>query len=36
MFGFSLVALSLGFGVGLVIGWNVLPQPAWIRRIFFR
>lgn len=36
MFGFSLVALSIGFGVGLVIGWNVLPQPTWVRSLWER
>ena len=23
--------LVLGFLVGLVIGWNFLPQPVWIK-----
>lgn len=31
---------ALGFVAGLVVGWNVLPQPAWVlalwRRIFPR
>lgn len=21
-----------GAALGLVIGWNVLPQPAWVKR----
>jgi hypothetical protein len=34
MFGFSLGALTVGFAVGLVVGWNVLPQPKWVKRAF--
>lgn len=26
--------LIFGFVVGLIIGWNILPQPAWIKRIW--
>jgi hypothetical protein len=22
--------MLLGFGVGLVVGWNFLKQPAWV------
>lgn len=22
--------LVIGFAVGLVVGWNFLPQPAWV------
>jgi len=22
------------FGFGLAIGWNVLPQPEWVRRLY--
>ena len=32
MAGFS--GLTVGFVVGLIIGWNVLPQPKWIRNIW--
>ena len=24
------------FGAGLVVGWNLLPQPAWIKAIYDR
>lgn len=30
----SLVLMALGFGVGLLIGWNVLPQPKWAKRLW--
>jgi hypothetical protein len=23
--------LALGLAIGLVIGWNFLPQPVWIK-----
>lgn len=26
--------LVIGFIIGLIIGWNVLPQPKWIRNIW--
>lgn len=26
--------LVLAFMVGLLIGWNVLPQPAWIKSLY--
>lgn len=26
-----MVSLGLGFVVGLVVGWNFLPQPAWVK-----
>lgn len=26
--------LSIGFVVGLVIGWNVLPQPQWVLDLY--
>jgi len=26
--------LILGFVVGLIIGWNVLPQPQWAKNLW--
>lgn len=26
--------LVIGFVVGLIIGWNVLPQPQWAKNIW--
>ena len=26
--------LVIGFIVGLIIGWNVLPQPQWIKNLW--
>jgi hypothetical protein len=26
--------LLMGFAAGLVVGWNFLPQPAWIKNLF--
>jgi hypothetical protein len=31
-----MVALALGFAVGLVVGWNLLPQPDWALAIYER
>ena len=29
MFGFL-----LGVAVGLVVGWNLLPQPTWVSNLY--
>lgn len=29
-----LVFGSLCFGAGLIVGWNVLPQPQWVQRLY--
>ena len=26
----------IGMGVGLVVGWNVLPQPKWVQSLYSR
>ena len=26
--------LLIGFAAGLVVGWNFLPQPGWIKNLF--
>lgn len=37
MFGLSLLATALiAAGAGLVLGWFVLPEPAFIRRFWIR
>lgn len=28
--------LAVGFVVGLVIGWNLLPQPDWVRDLWVK
>jgi hypothetical protein len=28
--------LLVGFAAGLVVGWNVLPQPVWVRNLYDR
>ena len=28
--------LLIGIGVGLIVGWNLMPQPRWIERIYIR
>ena len=25
--------LLIGVAIGLVIGWNFLPQPEWVKRL---
>ena len=27
---------ALGVGAGLIIGWNVLPQPIWVQKLYLR
>lgn len=22
------------FGAGLIVGWNLLPQPEWVERLY--
>lgn len=31
-----MIELALGFVAGLVIGWNLLPQPEWIRDLWVK
>ena len=30
----TLLGLGVGFAAGLVVGWNFLPQPQWVRNLF--
>jgi hypothetical protein len=29
-----MIELAIGFLVGLVVGWNVLPQPQWVSNLY--
>jgi hypothetical protein len=29
-----MIEFLIGLGVGLVVGWNFLPQPAWVKDWF--
>lgn len=29
-----MIELSIGFAIGLVIGWFVLPKPAWAQNLW--
>lgn len=29
-----LTTLAIGFAVGLIVGWNVLPQPTWVKNLY--
>ena len=29
-----LVWTIVGFAVGLLVGWNLLPQPAWVKKLW--
>lgn len=33
MIGYLLESVIL-FGVGLVVGWNLLPQPLWVKNLY--
>lgn len=26
----------IAFVAGLIVGWNLLPQPAWVKRLYDR
>lgn len=28
------MSVIVGFGVGLLVGWNVLPQPKWVASLW--
>lgn len=30
----EMTMLLIGVAVGLIVGWNLLPQPAWVERIY--
>ena len=30
----ELPVLALGFAVGLAVGWFVLPQPEWAKKLW--
>lgn len=34
MFTLSLLGIAGVFAAGLVVGWNVLPQPAWAQALW--
>jgi hypothetical protein len=29
-----MLELLIAFGSGLVVGWNVLPQPQWVADLY--
>ena len=31
-----MVEILFWVAVGLVVGWNLLPQPAWVKAIYDR
>lgn len=31
-----MLEFAIGLGVGLVVGWNVLPQPSWVQNLYLR
>lgn len=31
-----LIALIIAFAAGLIVGWNLLPQPEWVKAIYDR
>jgi hypothetical protein len=32
----EILLIALGFAAGLIVGWNLLPQPAWIKDLYDR
>jgi hypothetical protein len=31
-----MLELAVSFVAGLVVGWNLLPQPDWVKEIYDR
>lgn len=31
-----MLTLLVVFAAGLIVGWNVLPQPAWVRNLYLK
>lgn len=31
-----MIELLIGIAIGLVVGWNFLPQPTWVRNLWNR
>lgn len=31
-----MIEFVIGMGVGLVLGWNLIPQPSWVRNLYSR
>lgn len=31
-----MISVVLAFIVGLVVGWNVIPQPTWAKNLYNR
>ena len=31
-----MTTLLIGVGIGLVLGWNLIPQPAWAANLYSR
>lgn len=29
-----MIDILFGVCVGLIVGWNLLPQPAWVRNLY--
>lgn len=34
LLGVDMLMYLVVFGVGIVVGWNVLPQPAWAKSMY--
>lgn len=34
MLSFVTTATVVAFVAGLIVGWNLLPQPEWVRRMW--
>lgn len=34
LLGAGMLMYLIVFGAGLVVGWNVLPQPAWAKKLY--
>jgi len=28
------IQVAIGLVVGLILGWNVIPQPAWVEKLY--
>ena len=31
-----MIEFAIGMGVGLMVGWNLIPQPTWVANLYSR
>jgi len=31
-----MIEFLIGLGAGLIVGWNLIPQPVWVKNLYDR